>query len=223
VNARRLSAAALVVALGTVPLAAGSADAAVSKTRAKKSAHAAVLTAKDLPGYLAVAVTPDPDPASGKAEKSFYKCTGNKAPTYVFRDYGTAFDTDAVEIDSSADIAPSAKAARKDFRAWNSSKSAACFKKVTTDVANSSGGAVDALTVKAMKAHVSGADAVTALHLKGKFYADRSMVHLDSYQLTGIVGNVEFTLVSYGYETGAPSLSKLESLARTLVKRIHKS
>jgi hypothetical protein len=85
----------------------------------------------------------------------------------------------------------------------------------------STGGAVDALKVKVVRVTVPGADDVTALHLTGKFYSDRTLMHIDSYELNGIVGAVEFTLTSTGYETKAPSLSKLESLARTVVKRVH--
>jgi hypothetical protein len=218
-NARRLSAAALTLAVATVPLAAGHAEASVSKTQAKKSAKAAVLTAKDFPGYIAFAGALDPDGAH--AEQAFYKCTGAKTPTFVLRDFGTGFMKDDQEIDSSADVATSAKAAKADFRALASSKTAACWKKVVTSQTVSTGGAVDALKVKVVRVTVPGADDVTALHLTGKFYSDRTLVHIDSYELNGIVGAVEFTLTSTGYETKAPSLSKLESLARTVVKRVH--
>lgn len=203
-----------------MPLAAGHAEAAsISKTQAKKSAKAAVLHAGDLPGYATVAVTMDPE--AMEAEQAFYKCTGVKLPTFAFRNFGAAFGLDNDEIDSSADVASSAKAAKKAFHALTSSKAAACWKKVVTKQTVDDGGAVDALKVTAVKVSVPGADDVTALHLTGKFYSDRTLVHIDSYQLTGLIGPVEFSLASTGYETKAPSLSKLEALARTVVKRVH--
>jgi hypothetical protein len=217
-NARRLSAAALVAAV-VVPLTAGHATAAsVNKAEAKTLVRAGVLTAKDFPGYTAEPVPFDPDGAA--LEKAFYRCTGVKAPSYVKRDLGTSFSKGNREYDSAANVARSASAALAHFRAYRSAKAVACRQKVARQSAKDDGVTVVSLRAHSVSVQVSGADAAVGRRVRGKYYFHRTVFTFEGYEIDGVVGAVEFQLASVGYDGTAPSLHKLESAARTVVKRV---
>lgn len=221
-NARRLSTAALVLAVGTVPLIAGNAGAAtVSTSHAKHLAQAAVLTEKDLAGWTA---TPDEDngvTGDDPTDKAFARCIGAAEPKSVAEGVGLDFAKGAREIDSTSAVATSTKAAVAFVAKSTSKKGLACFKKYFVAEGQSEGFAVSHLSVKSAKVNVRGSDHAAALHLTGVITTRQGSVSLDLIDLRALIGPTVIDLTSFGFGTTAPKVSTLEPLARTLVKRVH--
>jgi len=222
-NARRLSAAALVLAVGTVPMVAGNANAAVSKTHAKHLAKAGVLTKKDLPGWTA---TPDAGDGPFTAgddviDKQVTKCLGATEPKVIVENAGLDFAKGLQEIDSSSSVVKSAKSAAAYLKASTSAKGAACFTKYFPAAMKNEGVTVSHLSVKAVRVKVSGADHAAGLHIIATITTPQGPVPLEFNQLGALVGATEIDLTGVGFAHKAPKFSQLEGLAHKLVKRVH--
>lgn len=199
-------------------LGSGYAVTAIGKAKAKKLAKAGVLTQADLKGYTFEAKTVDP--ADAADEKSFYKCIGAKAPSYLARNEGASFTKGSLTIDSSADVASSVTAAKADLKAIKSTKAPACFRKSIVDLLKRSGATVQSVSVKRESATVKGGDGVSLLHIKAVADFGGTTLKLDGYLLSILVGQTEITVSPGRFDGKAPSLKQATTLAQLVVKRV---
>jgi hypothetical protein len=164
----------------------------LTTAKAQALATAAVLTEADIPGYQAEKQTHDADDEAFDTRVA--TCLGLAKPTYLARDFGTAFTKGSLEIDSSADVAPSAAAARTELQALTGSKAEGCLKVEFTTLVAASGGTVKTFTIAPVTISVPGSDAVFGYQMDFAANAGGQALSFSGYDVGSLVGQVEIDL-----------------------------
>lgn len=206
-----------VAVAGTTEVQAPAA-ASISKAQAKKLAKAALVKARDLPGYECEANTAEPTDAADEA--ALYACLGVKVPKYAAENLGATYSSGAVVIDSASSVVATVKAARKDFKAVTSKKAAGCFKQQFENSLERDGFEVESLSVKKVPVTIAGADGAFAYRYSVRAGAEGQHVHLIGYQLGVLVGQVEFQVSPARFDGAKPSLKQSRKVAAGIVKRV---
>lgn len=161
----------------------------LTAAQAQVLAKAAVLTEADMPGYKAEKETHDTDDQA--TEERVATCLGLPKPTYVARDFGTTFSKGDVEVESSADVAPTAAAARTELEALTGEKAEGCLKTEFEQLVGVSGGAVTKFELTPVDITVNGADDAFGFKLEFAASAAGQTLAFTGYDVGALVGQVE--------------------------------
>jgi hypothetical protein len=190
----------------------------LTAAQATTLAAAAVLTAADLPGYTAEKQTHDADDDAMDARLA--TCLGYAKPTYLARDFGTAFSKGSIEIDSSADVAPSVAVAKEELAALTSSKAEGCLKAEFEDLVASSGGTVTSFEMTPVTIDVPGADDAFGFSLRFAATAGGQRIAFSGYEVGSLVGPVEIDVSVIDSSGGSTfSLDAAVALLRKVTDR----
>lgn len=207
----------LVLALtATVALAgcAGSSTAkkakpALTAEKAKVVAAAGVLTDADLPGYTSEAQTHDA--SDDASDKALATCLGIPVGTFLARDFGKAFHKGTLEVDSSVDIATSAKDAQAQLAAISGGKGVGCLKTLLGGLIGSSGATVTSIELTPVSPAVQGADGSFGYQIAVALTAAGQTVTIKGFELGALVGQVEIDITDIA--TGGEPLGLEDSVA----------
>lgn len=170
--------------------------AAVTSDQTKAASDAAVLTAADLPGFTAATQTHDPSDDANDAKLA--TCLGVPTPTYLSRNFGTAFTKGDLEIDSSADVAQSVEAAKVQLAGFTSAKAPDCIKSVLSDLFASSGSTITSFSAKPLPVTIAGSDASFGFTFEFSATEQGQSIQLSGYELGSLVGQVEIDVEGFG-------------------------
>jgi hypothetical protein len=186
---------------------------ALTLERAKILAAAAVLTEADLPGYTTSAQTHDA--SNDELDAKMATCLGVTAPTYLTRNFGTAFSKGELEIDSSADVATSSADAKKQLADMTSSKAPDCLKSQLTAALASSGLTVTSFSAQHASVTIPGSDAAFIYTMALTGTVQGRNIELRGFNAGSLVGQVEV-----GVSVFAPSATTftLEQTTALLTK-----
>lgn len=186
---------------------------ALTLAKAKTLAAAAVLTDADLPGYATNAQTHKA--SNDQLDAKMDICLGVTAPTYLTRNFGTAFSKGDLEIDSSADVATSTADAMKQLAGMTSSKAPDCLKSQLTAALASSGFTVTSFSAQHPSVTIPGSDAAFIYMIALTGTVQGRNVELDGFNAGSLVGQVEV-----GMSVFAPSATTftLEQTTALLTK-----
>ena len=165
---------------------------ALTLAKAKILAAAAVLTDADLPGYAAKAQGHDATNVAFDAKMA--TCLGVTNPTYLTRNFGTAFSKGGVEIDSSADVATSAANAKTQLAGMTSSKAPTCLKSQLTAAFASSGLTATSFSAQPVSVTVPGRDAAFAYRIVLAATVQGHKIEIRGFITGSLVGQVEVSL-----------------------------
>ena len=213
----------------TTPAKAGGAGASLpapkrlTAAQARKLAAAGVLRKADMVGYTA-AKTP-PDSAQDKAlERKGSACLGVKDSAYLARNWGFAYSKAPWEVDSSADVAASAAAARAEMAAWHTTKATSCIKTLIRAELDKqltgSGAAISAFLVEPVTATVAGADSLFAFRMAITLSGPGGSITMTGYDLGVLVGQTEISLFSFETGSAGHTLAELAALAEKVTARV---
>jgi hypothetical protein len=193
--------------------------ASLTAAQAKAAAAAAILTAADLPGYAVEAQEADPEDAADDA--ALAACIGVAKPTYLTRDLGRSFSKGDLEVDSSADVATSAAAAKAELDAYISPKGVDCVRTQLSAYFTKQGLTVGSFTATPTSVTVPGADAVFAFEIALDASApDGSKLQLRGFEMGSLVGQVEVSLTAIGTPTTNLTLAEAQALLATSTDRV---
>lgn len=186
---------------------------ALTLAKAKVLAAAAVLTDADLPGYTTKAQTHDT--TNDALDAKMATCLGVTAPTYLTRNFGTAFSKDDLEIDSSADVATSVADAKKQLADMTSNNAPACLKSQLTAALAGSGFTVTSFSAQPVSVTIPGSDAAFVYTIAIAGTVQGHNVKLRGFDAGSLVGQVEV-----GVSVVAPSATTytLEQTTALLAK-----
>lgn len=185
---------------------------------AKALAAAGVLTKADLPGYTTAAQ--EHDASDDQTDAALAACLGVPTPTYLARDFGTAFTKGELEIDSSVDIATTAAAAKDELTAYTSAKAPTCVKQTLTAVLAKSGITVTSFTATPQPVTVSGSDTSFGYALTLAGTTQGQTINLSGYEAGALVGQAEVSLSTIASSQDAITLPQVTALLTTAVGRV---
>jgi hypothetical protein len=162
---------------------------ALTLEKAKILAAAAVLTEADLPGYTTKAQTHDA--SNDELDAKMATCLGVTAPTYLTRNFGTAFSQGELEVDSSADVATSPADAKKQLADMTSSKAPDCLKSQLTAALASSGLTVTSFSAQHASVTIPGSDAAFIYTMALTGTVQGRNIELRGFNAGSLVGQVE--------------------------------
>lgn len=162
---------------------------ALTLAKAKVRAAAAVLTDADLPGYTAKALRHDA--GNDALDAKMATCLGVTVPTYLTRNFGTAFSKGGLEIDSSADVATSAADAKKELADMTSSRAPACLKSQLTTALASSGLTVTSFWAQPASVTIPGSDGAFVYTMVLAATVQGHSIELWGFDAGSLVGQVE--------------------------------
>ena len=188
---------------------------ALTAAKAKVLTAAGVLSKADLPGYEAEAQEHDAETDSTDAKLA--TCLGIAAPTYLARDFGTAFTKGELEIDSSADAAATLDAAKARISAFKTPKAEACVKGVLTAELASSDLTVTKFTTELVPVTVTGSDDSYLYKLTFAGTTSGQTIEFSGFQAAARVGQVEADLsIIASAENGFTQEQAVELLAKAV-------
>jgi hypothetical protein len=168
---------------------------ALSKAQAESLAKAAVLTAADMPGYKAEEQTKDPDDEAD--DKRLAACLGTTKPTYLAENAGLTFTKGELEVDSSADVAPSVAAAKAELAAFRSDKLKGCLRSEFEKLLADSRGTITKFEVTPTPITVTGADDSFAFRFELGASVSGQQLRFTGFDLGALVGQVEPEISSF--------------------------
>ena len=195
----RTKAGCALVAIAALALSAGCSGstkkgAAPSPTpltvaKAQALADAAVLTDADMTGYTSEKQTHDASDDASDARIA--TCLGITKPTYLARNFGTAFTKGAIEVDSSADVASTAEAARSELTAMTGPKAEACIKTEFTSLIAGEGGTVSSFSLTPVTIDVPGSDGAFGYRMAIKATGGGQTLEFNGFDIGALVGPAE--------------------------------
>ena len=190
----------------------------LTSAQAQALASAAVLTEADMPGYSAEKQTHDADDDAMDARVA--TCLGLAKPAYVARDFGTGFTKGDLEIDSSADVAPSAAVAKTELAALTGSKAEGCLRTEFESLVSSSGGRVTSFEITPVTIDVPGADGSFGYKMEFSATAGGQRIAFSGYDVGSLVGPVEIDISVIDSSGGSGfSLDAAVALLKTVTDR----
>jgi len=190
---------------------------ALTLAKAKILAAAAVLTDADLPGYTTNAQTHDA--SNDELDAKMATCLGVTTPTYLTRNFGTAFSKGDLEIDSSADVATSTADAKKQLADMTSSKAPDCLKSQLTAALASSGFIVTSFSAKRGAVTVPGSDAAFIYTMALTGTVQGRNVELRGFNAGSLVGQVEVGLSVFAPSATTFTLEQTTALLTKATER----
>ncbi len=202
------------------PAGAGPMLQVIDEDQARNLAKAGVLAKNDLRGYERERLRAGQQDDS--SEVTLYKCLGLKAPVFAARNRGFSYASpeEAMSIETSADVASSAKAAKRFITAMNSEKAPRCLEEQMSAFAESNGASVKNVKITPKKISVSGADGAVAFRSRATFEGEFGSLKFHYSQIFLRVGPTEVSLRNDRYDGRTPGLALLASLTERLVKRV---
>jgi hypothetical protein len=187
----------------------------LTKAQAKRLAAAAILRKADLPGYTATQA--EPDDGSGD---ELLACLETKEPTYLVHNFGTGYTKGGLEIDSSADVAKSVSAARKEMAAYTSDKALRCVKGFMMKTFADTGAKVSNDTTERVDPKIPGADGAFGFRVAVTLSGPGGTTDLTMLVLGALVGQVEIALSSVETNSSDFTLENADALLATSVRRV---
>jgi hypothetical protein len=186
------------------------AAASLSAAKAKVLAAAAVLTGADLPGYTAKAQTHDTSDDALDAKMA--GCLGVTAPVYLTRNFGTAFSRGDLEVDSSADVATSEAAAKRELATMTASRTPGCLRSQLGASLAGLGLTVTSISAKPTSVTIPGSDAAFVYTMLVAGTVQGAKVEIRGYSAGTLVGQVEVGLSVFAPPGTAFTLEQVKTL-----------
>lgn len=190
---------------------------ALTLTKAKVLAAAAVLTDADLPGYATNAQTHKA--SNDELDAKMATCLGVTAPTYLTRNFGTAFSKGDLEIDSSADVATSTADAMNQLAGMTSSKAPDCLKSQLTAALASSGFTITSFSAQHPSVTIPGSDAAFIYMIALTGTVQGRNVELGGFNAGSLVGQVEVGLSVFAPSATTFTLEQTTALLTKATER----
>jgi hypothetical protein len=164
----------------------------LTTAKAQALAKAAVLTAADMPGYKAEESKDDPNDKA--TDQRIAACLGTTKPTYLAENPGMTFTKGDLEVDSSADVAPSVATAKAEVAAFTSPKLKDCVKQEFAKLLADSHGVITAFEITPQSSTVTGADETFAYTFDLRASVAGQQLHFNGLDVGALVGQVEVDL-----------------------------
>ena len=166
----------------------------VTAAQARALANAGVLTPADMPGYTAKRQTHDASDDASDAR--IQTCLGIAKPTYLARNFGTAFSKGPLEVDSSADVAPTADAAKAELAALTGDKAQPCLKTEFRSLIAAQGGTVTSLSLDPVTVTVPGADAAFGYRIAITATGGGQTLQFTGFDIGALAGSAELDITA---------------------------
>jgi hypothetical protein len=176
-----------------------------------------VLTDADLPGYTTKAQTHEA--SNDELDAKMATCLGVTAPTYLTRNFGTAFSKGELEIDSSADVATSTADAKKQLADMTSSKAPGCLKSQLTAALASSGLTVTSFSAQHASVTIPGSDAAFIYTMALTGTVQGRNIELRGFNAGSLVGQVEVGLSVFAPSATTFTLEQTTALLTKATER----